>query len=125
MNRFYCPICGKELVEEFAIGDICSCCGNESCVSDDILSDELIKFSNKDFACAGYNRRELEEYSVMPIKIAHKLLRANWINNGCIWKYNDLNEMPCNWSMDKAKEQLINIDEKWIAIKKSNIDKSR
>ncbi|WP_026477518.1 hypothetical protein [Alkaliphilus transvaalensis] len=111
MSRYFCSICGKVLLEEFTIGYICACCGNESCVSDDLLPEELEKFTNQDFNSAGYVKSDLEKYDRMPVEVAHRLLRAKWINSGCKWKFNDENEMPNDWGLEKAKQQLSNIDE--------------
>ncbi|MBM7616094.1 hypothetical protein [Alkaliphilus hydrothermalis] len=111
MEKFFCPICGNQLIEEFAIGDICSCCGNESCVDDDILSNELAKFNDEDFLIAGCNKSELKKLTRMPFEVAHRLLRAKWINDGCKWVFNSRNEKPNDWSLEKAKQQLSNINE--------------
>ncbi|SHK54311.1 hypothetical protein [Paramaledivibacter caminithermalis] len=111
MEKYYCPICGYELKEEFSIGIICPCCGNESGFEDDILFDELKEFSSKDFKVAKVDKDELIRKSIepIPIKIAYRLLRAKWINKGCKWTYNSKNERPKDWGIEKAKEQLKNI----------------
>lgn len=110
MDKHFCPICGNRLLDEFATGDICSCCGNESGFDDDILSEELVKFSDEDFTAAKLKKSELEKYPLMPLDIAYHLLRAKWIVQGCKWKYNMRNEKPDSWGIEEAEKQLKNID---------------
>ena len=148
---YLCPICGNLLEDLFVSGIICPCCGNEAGFNDDILYEELGKFSNKDFEISKIKKEDLKKYDELeitrgkgiskeeakqilkkewekygaeidkeflhrymeqpiPKEIAYKLLRAKWINNGCKWKWNDKNEKPNDWSMEKAKEQLENIN---------------
>lgn len=98
------------MLEEFATGEICPCCGNESGFDDHILAEELVKFSDEDFAAAKLKKSELEKYPLISLDIAYHLLRAKWIVQDCKWKYNMRNEKPGNWGIEKAEEQLKNID---------------
>lgn len=108
----YCPICGNLLPDNdtFARGEICLCCGNESGFEDDITQDELDQFDLSVLKSAHLTKEELMIYEVLPLQLAHKLLRAQWIVNGCHWKYG---ENPLNngkWHLNNAKQNLLNIN---------------
>lgn len=86
MKKFFCPICGNKLKAIFAIGDICCCCGNQSRLDDDITFDELKKFTKNDFkvSCRG-DKKFKRFWGSLPYDVEHDLLRAQWINKGCVW----------------------------------------
>ncbi len=108
-----CPICGYDLGEEYAIGEICPCCFNESDFDDDILYDELDRFCDADFLMTYLKKedfgelRNIKPEPAISIEIAHSLLRAEWIRKGYKW-YSD-EDRPNDWSVEKAKKQLENL----------------
>jgi hypothetical protein len=109
MEHYFCYICGNKLSDRFVAGEICSCCHNEAGFDDDILKSELDdKFIDVDFVQARINKKDLMQYEKIPVEIAYQLLRAKWINGGCIWHNKD--KQPDNWNLDKAKEQMKNCE---------------
>lgn len=111
MKKHYCPICGNELESAYEIGDICPCCRNECDFSDDVLAEELVKFCDKDFESAGYDKHKLAAtYPDLPQKMARQLLRAQWINNQDESKLNIINKEMNNRSITRAEKQLRNIN---------------
>lgn len=107
----YCPICGNKLEGPFARGDICNCCGNEARYDDDITFRELKRFTFKDFKMSRRGAKRFKPFDeALPLDIAHDLLRAKWINNGCKWRYNSYGEKPVGWNLEMAKQQLRNIN---------------
>ncbi|QUH27748.1 hypothetical protein [Vallitalea guaymasensis] len=104
MNKFYCPICGNQLVEAFSIGDICSCCGNE-CGCDERIIRELV-----DGTYDKITLDTLNNISYLTKEEAHEYLRKQWILQGLNWKYNDCNEKPEAWNFEMARKQLTNIN---------------
>ncbi|MTI47654.1 MAG: hypothetical protein FH761_07415 [Firmicutes bacterium] len=65
MKKYFCPICGNSLDEEFSIGNICPCCGNESEFHDDI-SVEYLKRSNKLPIPSGINISDYRDFEILP-----------------------------------------------------------
>jgi len=123
MSEFYCPICGNVLKEEFAIGDICPCCGNESECDDHIDKWHIIKqdeehyFSVLKEVCELHEngkevpkeKREYLDSMIYTKEEAWEILRKKWIDEGFKWKWNNKNEKPAGWNEEMAKCQLHNI----------------
>lgn len=120
-SKFFCPICGNELKERYSIGDICTCCGNESEFDDDIekpdidyqeyfkILEEVMKLEENNEEVP----KKLKEYlesTTYTKEEAWEILRNKWIKEGCKWKYNFRNEKPKNWNMKMVKKQLLNIN---------------
>lgn len=117
MLVFYCPICGNVLKEEFAIGVICPCCGNESECDDHMEKWHLIKqdeeryYSTLKELCEkgeelSEEKREYLNSMIYTKEEAWEILRNRWIEEGFKWKFSN---KPNGWNEEMAKRQLQNI----------------
>lgn len=121
MKKFYCPICGNTLQEEFSHGDICGCCGNQSGFDDfqlfecaklekelnANLLDEIRKYVPKSNM---EKLRNIKKFTGLQECEYYDILRYIWVNNGCIWWNNSYNEKPSDWNIYSAEKQLLNLN---------------
>ncbi|MCY6485512.1 hypothetical protein OW763_14350 [Clostridium aestuarii] len=126
--KHFCPICGcYEPENQFSIGEICPCCGNEIGCDDDIEKPNINQeqyFQMIQISIDSYeNGKEVPNHVKQFLENAKysedeawEILRNKWIEKGCPWKYNFKGERPENWGIELAKLQLLNIGIKLDAI---------
>lgn len=125
-SKYYCPICGHRLKNEFGTGDICSCCFMESEFDDRHSYNELewgiqdynnmfTQLSSKEILniIPNYNQKKSLDEDV-PRAQMWAYLRAIWIKSNCKFMTNTFErkrrKRKKNWSKKAAYEQLKNIN---------------
>jgi hypothetical protein len=118
----FCPVCGNILEDDFShYYVICSCCGNQGNVDDDIDKIHLIKQDEEHYWDVLAKLKNLTDNSEeVPKEIsdylasmrytkeeAWQMLREEWIKKGYPWVHGG---KPINWNEKMAKKQLENIN---------------
>lgn len=121
--KYYCPICGYRLKNEFGTGDICSCCFMES------EFDDCLYYSELDYGIQDFNniyiQLSIQEISKIVSNYKQKksldkdvpkeeiwaYLRAIWIKSDSKFMADNFEKKrKKNWSKRVAYEQLKNIN---------------